>query len=696
MLAACGSSPTAVPPEDAGAAALGYLGAGRTDLAYASTHHSPTGDHVRFQRLASDGTPIADVTLSVHLGRDGNTRIVDDHPGAFRLVGARTISDAEARAAARAVVRDGEIEDIALAHVAIPHGDDTVHPGFRATVSTRHPTHAWDVLVDGDGVATLGRDRDWRATGTGYVYDPNPLAQTGDFANMHDNSGATSPALDAARIQVTLADLDGSGVLRGTWVDAHPKSVVARATSPTATFLYDRASLQFDETMVYYHLDRVQTQLQALGFTDANARVQTAIVDGETADNSMYSESDKAIHYGTGGVDDAQDADVIVHEYGHAVQDNIVPGWGGGDEGAMGEGFGDLLAASTEPIDPVAHPMVVTRKCLATWDATEYDTSTPPCLRRVDGTKHYPEATMGEVHADGEIFSAANEDLYTALGDPALGLKLVIESFYSLNTTATFQKWVDALVAADTALAAGAHVLAIRKVMWARGLDRRPLPPSTIGMTTTVAVSLGPIGAIPNNADASVTIHQDGAAAIQLHYSTFNLQTSNSCLAKHCDNVYVFDGQGRLFEISGGNLGAHASAIVPGDTVVVRWVTNASGVSAGFHIDSYDWSDTTPPRPVDAPPDAFVAPPDAAPPDAAPDAMVDAPDALVIDATPALPDAPVNHEVPDAGGVGHADGGCCDTRRAPTSGTLVFGLMVFGHVVRRRRSPTRSSTAYRP
>ena len=28
--------------------------------------------------------------------------------------------------------------------------------------------------------------------------------------------------------------------------------------------------------------------------------------------------------------DDAQDADVICHEYGHSIQDNQVPGWGQG------------------------------------------------------------------------------------------------------------------------------------------------------------------------------------------------------------------------------------------------------------------------------------------------------------------------------------------------------------------------------
>ena len=64
-------------------------------------------------------------------------------------------------------------------------------------------------------------------------------------------------------------------------------------------------------------------------------------------DNSFYSPGDRGLHFGDGGVDDAEDADIVLHEYGHSVQDNQVPGWGpGGDteQGAIGEGFGDLLA----------------------------------------------------------------------------------------------------------------------------------------------------------------------------------------------------------------------------------------------------------------------------------------------------------------------------------------------------------------
>jgi zinc metalloprotease ZmpB len=44
-------------------------------------------------------------------------------------------------------------------------------------------------------------------------------------------------------------------------------------------------------------------------------------------------------------VDDAEDGEVIVHEYGHSVQDGQVPGFGTNlESGANGEGHSDYQA----------------------------------------------------------------------------------------------------------------------------------------------------------------------------------------------------------------------------------------------------------------------------------------------------------------------------------------------------------------
>ncbi|TKI80276.1 peptidase M36, partial [Bacillus cereus] len=101
---------------------------------------------------------------------------------------------------------------------------------------------------------------------------------------------------------------------------------------------YTRANDSFEDVMSYYHIDTLQRYIQSLGFKNINNRSIKVNVNGTTADNSFYSPTTKALTFGTGGVDDAEDAGIIAHEYGHSIQDNQVPGFGSSAEGGgMGE-----------------------------------------------------------------------------------------------------------------------------------------------------------------------------------------------------------------------------------------------------------------------------------------------------------------------------------------------------------------------
>jgi Zn-dependent metalloprotease len=120
------------------------------------------------------------------------------------------------------------------------------------------------------------------------------------------------------------------------------------------------------------------------------------------------------LRFGKGGVDDAEDAEVIIHEYGHAIHFQSSPTfYGAGEEsGAIGEGFGDYLAADvTNIFAPTPDPA-----CVADWDSVSYTPGPVHCLRRLDEPKMYPHDLDGRVHDDGEIWSHALWNLRTALG----------------------------------------------------------------------------------------------------------------------------------------------------------------------------------------------------------------------------------------------------------------------------------------
>jgi hypothetical protein len=54
--------------------------------------------------------------------------------------------------------------------------------------------------------------------------------------------------------------------------------------------------------------------------------------------------------------------------------------------------------------------------CVADWDATSYTSDVPHCLRRVDEDLVYPDDLVGQVHADGRIWSRALWEIRGAVG----------------------------------------------------------------------------------------------------------------------------------------------------------------------------------------------------------------------------------------------------------------------------------------
>ena len=119
----------------------------------------------------------------------------------------------------------------------------------------------------------------------------------------------------------------------------------SRPTSRPATYSRADPQSRFEAVNVYYAITEAQKKIQALGFTDVNNRAIDFTVNIDPQDNSNYNSLTKALTFGAGGVDDAEDSEVVLHEYGHSIQDDQVPGFGSGDEqGAMGEGFGDFFA----------------------------------------------------------------------------------------------------------------------------------------------------------------------------------------------------------------------------------------------------------------------------------------------------------------------------------------------------------------
>jgi zinc metalloprotease ZmpB len=279
------------------------------------------------------------------------------------------------------------------------------------------------------------------STAPGQVFFPNPV-QTLQDESLTDQKDANYPALAAAYRRVTLTDLDGSGTLAGTYAKVESETGTP-ARDAGSGFIYTRDQDQFEQVMAYYWVTQAQRYIQSLGFGSTlppvNKRQQLVRINQFGGDNSFYRNGTKklTITYGKGGVDDAEDAEVIVHEYGHSVQDDQVPGFGSTLEaGSIGEAFGDYLAV--EVSSAVTHLTAFDEPCVADWDSTAYTPGPVHCLRRLDSTKHYPEDVESEVHADGEMWSGALYRARNLIGNSTLADRVIIAAQFGFTPDITF------------------------------------------------------------------------------------------------------------------------------------------------------------------------------------------------------------------------------------------------------------------
>jgi Zn-dependent metalloprotease len=237
------------------------------------------------------------------------------------------------------------------------------------------------------------------------------------------------------------------------------------AYSPGLTFDYQRGNPWFEQVMSYYDVTGAERYIQSLGFADVNNEPQNISVDTYSGDNSFYIPGKDQIVFGKGGVDDAEDAEVIWHEYGHAIQDAEVPGFGAGhDAGSIGEGFGDYWAVTmSQPVSDGFH-----LPCVMDWDSTSYTRTVPHCLRRTD-TNLTVNDENGEVHHDGQIWSRGLWDIHRALGREETDT-IILEGQFSFAPNTSFTAAATVLVSTAKRLYGSEASGVVRKAFERRGI----------------------------------------------------------------------------------------------------------------------------------------------------------------------------------------------------------------------------------
>ena len=461
------------------ASQLGLRQADLSDLAFRSFRKGLATTAVRFEQLHK-GVPVYGGELKVSLNQQSVVIFVMN--GYRSRIALEDVTPRIAPAAARAR---------ALAHLGA-HGplmydrnELVVYPGkdrarlaFRVTVEPRTgPFGTWESLVDAH-TGELFRVEDLSCygttNGTATVFNPDPLSSSqqaygGPWSDIGD---ADNAELNGQRATVTLRDIDTTGgfTLRGPWAEIQDFETpnTGLFTQGTADFSSTRSPQLFEAAMTYFHIDTFMRYMNDAPPNGLGVAVTpTQYVGGVRfdphglggADNSHYLPGTGQVSFGEGGVDDDEDADVIIHELGHGIHHWLQGGSGPSQVQGLSEGTGDYLAQSYSRAFNHWPSSAPAFHWVFSWDGhNEWwggRTTNYPAL--------WPGGLVGQVHTDGQIWATANMRIWNQLGRQ----KTDTAFLEGLNLTTTGTNQDDAAQAVLNAAAALGYTLADRQLIHA-------------------------------------------------------------------------------------------------------------------------------------------------------------------------------------------------------------------------------------
>ena len=420
------------------------------------------GEIVRLQR-AVEGIPVAGRPVRIVRGTDGGVRRVLAEPVDLSGLDTRPTLGAEDTLARIAPVLERLGRSPLYAPrtrlVVLPVGQD-VHLAWRVDAGFGEPLATWSVYVDAHSGAVLTLDQTSRS-GVGRVYEQSPLTSELIEVELDVDAGPLAgPFVES--VSCTVAEVDDSLFGLNACSEWEPT-----ALSETGDYRFDPAPEALDdpfaEVQLYHHTHLVAELFEAR-FGIRYDRRLTAFANFEMA-NAFWGDfngdgaADLAFGQTESGIDFAYDADVIYHEYGHAVVGAIadIPmvradafglEWAGG---SLNEGTADIVTMILTG-DPL----------LAEYAGSAFGRE---AIRDLTTRRSCPDGLVGEVHADGEIWAGVG---WTLIQHPDVGPDAMLELL--VGSVGQWGQDID-WPTAGASLVAAAEDLVVADVLTPAGLE---------------------------------------------------------------------------------------------------------------------------------------------------------------------------------------------------------------------------------
>ena len=244
-----------------------------------------------------------------------------------------------------------------------------------------------------------------------YLKANNPATGTNYYTDSFGN--VNIPLGIGTQIRYKLEGLYSDVQTNGNTPDIYA------ALSASNAILFDNSNSTIQERTAYWAVNEVHDHLKNVfpSFTGLDSPMETNIDEAGSCNAFFNGSSINFYAEGNGCQATAKIADVVYHEYGHAINSARYNSGSGMWNGALNEGFADVWAFTITNSPFIGQG----------WDLVDPSIN----IRDYQDRKIYPQDLVGEVHADGEIIAGCFWDTYLNLNNMNQTLDLFKYTFDS-------------------------------------------------------------------------------------------------------------------------------------------------------------------------------------------------------------------------------------------------------------------------
>ncbi len=308
------------------------------------------------------------------------------------------------------------------------------------------------------------------SVGRALVFRPDPLTKVGvAYGGIYiDDNDQNTAVLDPLRDTVSV----GLTFANGAFTLSNSAAVIQEFDAPSVPipnqgapdFFFSRADPGFEMTHALYHIERIRQRLDTLGFgTLMTYAIPVDVNAFNGMDNSAFDRATNPprLLFGEGGVDDAEDSDVIAHEYGHAISHAAAPFTVNGTEReCLEEALCDYFAMShSHRMNPWLFGHIF-----------RWDGHNPFWGGRLAWcSKDYSTLTFTSIYAHTDVFTTPLGEGIISFG-PEIMDRIVLESMYNYSSFMSMPQAAHWILLADSVLNGGQHASTLHLYFAARNI----------------------------------------------------------------------------------------------------------------------------------------------------------------------------------------------------------------------------------